>query len=664
MISSFEVGAVFKILDEASPALKRILAQVRELTKAIDKAKAAMSGIANMPALGTAIGETQRLAVAWTEVSKAASSANRAIGRATARSGAIATAGPGAVAQTNALAAAYGNLATQMAAARAAGGNWRAGLPPTGGAGGGANVASALAGRRAARAAHGVGLSAHVGGPSVAIPGGGHVNFRGGAAAALGLTGYGAYEAAQMEDIVWQMIYHSGESNTPENRGKFRKVLQDSMAESGYSLHDTGKAALQEIRMFQGTPGHGVDVLPEMLRAAWIEARAKDSSLEESMKSFIGLAHMTKQYDPEQIKKLAPAFAYLSTSNPSSLSGIERAAGYAVPILQSGLDIDPIQSLLLGTALTRAGATSTKSGTWLREMAVRAMPGTAIFESEKKAERHDELLKRLGLLDDKGKATWMTGGRPDLLKLLEIAGPALEKIPVSERAGVERKLFGAQGSGAISLLADPAVQDQVRSLRKEMDSDEFKNRYANFSKAYQEGSTVQNARTAMAEFNNTMMDIGQHALPTVNAALRDFKALLQGIKDILPKAPDGTNPGSTIAKRAAEGAIVGGVAGTIIPGAGTIGGAVTGGMAGVAAGFMEAYNQQLKLGLDKGGSYTSPGKTGKPAEPKEKEKIVVTPPVNLSINLDGRTLAQVIADKIGEIGKYYTETPAANGAGE
>jgi TP901 family phage tail tape measure protein len=406
---------------------------------------------------------------------------------------------------------------------------WRGG----GGAAGGwrqANVANAVRGRRIA---HGGGM-AHIGGPSVPIPGGSHVNVRGGAAAALGLAGYGAYEAAQMEDTVWQMIYHSGEANTPENRGKFRKVLQDSMAESGYSMHDTGKAALQEIRMFQGTPGHGVDVLPEMLRAAWIEARAKDSSLEESMKSFIGLAHMTKQYDPEAIKKLAPAFAYLSTSNPSSLSSIERSAGYAVPILQSGLDVDPLQTLLLGTALTRAGATNTKSGTWLREMAVRSMPGTAIFESTKKAEHHDELLKRLGLLNEKGESTWMVNGKPDLLRLLEIAGPALQNIPVSERAGVERKLFGAQGSGAVSLLADPAVQEQVKSLRKEMESPEFKNRYASFADAYKEGSTVQNARTAIAEFNNTMMDIGAKTLPAVNSALRDFKSILEGIRNLLP----------------------------------------------------------------------------------------------------------------------------------
>jgi hypothetical protein len=38
MITSFEVGAVFRIVNEASPALRMILRQIRELNVAIDKA--------------------------------------------------------------------------------------------------------------------------------------------------------------------------------------------------------------------------------------------------------------------------------------------------------------------------------------------------------------------------------------------------------------------------------------------------------------------------------------------------------------------------------------------------------------------------------------------------------------------------------------------------
>src|SRR6202790_42889 len=205
-----------------------------------------------------------------------------------------------------------------------------------------------------------------------------------------------------MEDAVFQLIYHSGLEQNDANRAKFRKVIQDSMVESGYGLKDIAESAKQEIRMFQGTPGGGLDVLPEMRRAATIEARLKGEGPKESMRALIGLSHMIKQYGPEAIKKLAPAFAFLSTANPASLGSIERAAGYAVPLLQSGLEIDPIESLLLGTALTRAGATNTKSGTWLREMALRAMPGTSLM-SKMAYHKHEAALKRMGLVDDQDK---------------------------------------------------------------------------------------------------------------------------------------------------------------------------------------------------------------------------------------------------------------------
>ena len=339
MITSFEVGAVFKIINEASPALKTMLKQVRDLTAAVEKAKVGLASLNKelLPSSGltAAVAETDKLANAWRKVAAESGAARRAIGSATSASA-------------------------------------RAALPPSvGGGGGGGRHQPGFMARG--------GGGAHVGGPLVPIPGGGHLRFGGAGAATAGLIGYGAYEAAQMEDAVWQLVYHSGVENNDANKAKFRKILQDGMRTSGYGVHDIAESAKQEIRMFQGTPGGGIDVLPEMLRAATIEARVKGESPEESMKALIGLAHMTKQYSPEAIKKLAPAFAFLSTANPGSLSSIERAAGYAVPLLQSGLEIDPMQSLLLGTALTRAGATSTKSGTWLREMALRAMPGTSLM---------------------------------------------------------------------------------------------------------------------------------------------------------------------------------------------------------------------------------------------------------------------------------------------
>jgi hypothetical protein len=52
MITSFEVGSVFRVIDQASPTLRLILKQVRELNVALDKARASLTSLGkfNWPA--------------------------------------------------------------------------------------------------------------------------------------------------------------------------------------------------------------------------------------------------------------------------------------------------------------------------------------------------------------------------------------------------------------------------------------------------------------------------------------------------------------------------------------------------------------------------------------------------------------------------------------
>lgn len=607
MITSFEVGAVFKVINEASPALRQILKQVRDLNVAVEKARAnlALLGKGAMPGLAGAVAETDALATAWGLVARNARLAQAALGSATGAAGRA------------------GRAAGAANAAAAAGGGGRRAL------------GNYLAG----------GGGVHVQGPRFGVPGGSHVRLGGAGMAGAGLMGYGVYEAAQMEDAVWQLIYHSGQEQNDTNRSKFRKILQDSMSESGYSLHDIAESAKQEIRMFQGTKGGGIDVLPEMLRAATIESRMKGESPEEAMKALIGLAHMTKEYSPEAIKKLAPAFAFLSTANPSRLGSIERAAGYAVPLLQSGLEIDPIQTLLMGTALTRAGAVNTRSGTWLREMAIRAMPGTSLM-SKLAYKKHEQALKELGLSQN-GKPTWFTNGKPDLFKMMEIAGEHADKIPVSRRAAIERSLFGAQGSGAFALLADPAVKEQVLALRKEMESPEFRNRYATFSETYKAGSTVQNARTAMADFNIAMMELAKTALPAVNVALGNFKGILDTIKGVLPSGADGkgaANVGGDAITGAVAGAAAGAVYGVAGGPVGAVGGAAIGGIAGgvygVADQYFKAHAAERKAAWDAEQERIRNSHPERPRNMGVRHSQTVIPTVE--IKLDGSLLARVL----------------------
>jgi predicted component of type VI protein secretion system len=85
MITSFAVGAEFKLIDQFSPALRKLLTEVRELNKVLDQARANLAALGKfaMPAgLTAAVAETTDLAKAWGDVAKNAAVAQRTTGQA------------------------------------------------------------------------------------------------------------------------------------------------------------------------------------------------------------------------------------------------------------------------------------------------------------------------------------------------------------------------------------------------------------------------------------------------------------------------------------------------------------------------------------------------------------------------------------------------------
>ena len=473
MIAGFEVGAVFKIINEASPALTRILRQVRELNAVIDKARENLAtlgtGIGNIK-LGAATEETAALAAEWRNVAKNASAARLAIGNAS--SAALRSGGAGAV-----------------------GGAGR-GLP----GGGRQRLGGWLGG----------GGGGHVGGPGIGLPGGSH--FRGGGLAMAGAAtfGWGLDQAAKTQDYVWKLEDISGLPHDEVTHSKFRKLLEDFQVKSGFGIDAAGEAALADIRQMQGVPGGGVDTLDEILSAGAVEARRKGSSLEELVEFGIGLAHQFKAYSPPEIRDLMATFAAMSTADPRTLSSMKRASGYAVPYL-SELGFDPTSVFTAGTALARAGVDSTRSGTWICELSARAMSG-----------KHLDSLYHLGLVDDNGKPTFYTNGRPDEFKLIEQASRGLQRLSPENRERYGRDALGAQGFGGAAVLGDPKVLEQMHQLDAIRKSPAFNTRYNSFGKDYLEGSTLQDARVAMAQFNVTAGEIARMTSAGGQPGAREF----------------------------------------------------------------------------------------------------------------------------------------------
>lgn len=657
MITSFEVGAVFKIIDDASPAIRKLRSQINSLNKAIDLTRKNIGELAKSLgiSLDPAVAETRALAAEWTRVSTAAQGARRSM----------------------------------TSAAKVAATPVPRGAIPIPGAGAGGGRRNFLFGRRGG--GHGGGGGVHVSSLGAPIPGG-LVRFRGGGNVGLiaaGALGYGVYEEARVEDAVAMALYHAGMDPTAKNKKIFRDAIFNTATSTGMPIEQIGKAVQDEIRMFRGTPGGGLDVLPEMLKAASVEARLKGTSVDEAMSSLIGLAHMTRSYSPEAIKKLAPAFAFLSSTNPDSLGSIEKAASYAVPILESSMDVDPVQALLLGTVLRRAGATNTKSGTWLRNMAERAMPGTSLM-SRVAFKRHEEALRAFGLVDPKGNPTWFTNGVPDLMKMLQIAHDNQMKIPLSKRDAYQHALFGAQGAGAEALLSDPAVFAQIAQLRKEMPA--FIKNYPNFLDMYKNNSPVQQARIAWAELQKTLADLATTTLPALNAMLKDFVAALKAIRPYLPNASgqptDKPSFVGTVLKRGAEIGVAGGVIGTIVPGAGTIAGAGVGAAVGATEGagewlwnkmfggtagtapvvkqFKDVGQSVIYAGTAAGGATSKVNEFRKALESLSAAPLSVpAAPIQgfekhsmINLNVDGRKLAMITTRHIADRASYPLEGSA------
>lgn len=549
MITSFKVGAIFQIVDEATPTVTRITREVNALATAAERAKVALSSITRIGTSGMAAG----IAAANAEL----------------RAG---------VANANAYAAA---MARAVSAGR--------GLPAAGGGRGGR---------------HGPGGGGvHISSLGTSVPGG-HARIGGSNAAMLGggALALGVYQEAQLEDAAFRLMFTAGaEPSGPmlndERFKKIRSVIQSSAAKTGFPLHDVEEALLASTRQMGGfTFDQRMEVLPGILEASAAEAKLKETSLKEATESMVGLIHMTGTYDPEKIKALASSFAYASIISPVNLQGIERAASYAVPTLQAGLGMDPGKLLTMIAAMQSAGVLNTKSGTWMREGFTRLFPGTSLI-SQVAHKKQIGALKQLGLVDEHAKPLFTDEkGVPDPIKVASMVNTGLNKIPQEDRAAVLRQAFGAQGSAFWTLMQTDAMRERLPKLLS--DSASFK-AGPEFLKHLGEESPVMQARQAWAETQNVLMDIGAQVLPGLLAGLKEFDGILKSISGALPKPSGGGT--SSIGKRMAEGAVAGGILGGVPTGGlGWIPGAAVGAITGAAFGYVEDHwpkgNGKAQLG--------------------------------------------------------------------
>ncbi len=383
---------------------------------------------------------------------------------------------------------------------------------------------------RVGRARHG---GPHFGRVGTEIPGG-HASFGGGPAmAAAGIVGYGVYEAAEMRDEVNRLMI-TGQVDAEKwgaTREQLGKLLMDSASLTGFSVKHVGEALSKSERAMSGLDVQTkMSVTKELIPYAAAEARLKETSLAESLQAMVGLAHMTGVYEPDKIRDLARKFSYVSLSTNSSLPQFEKTLSYSMPILRTGMGMDPDTIMALTAVSQNAGITSTKSGTWLRSFFQGSEPEVGDGEHAKK---HNAALRKMGLLNGHNMPTWKVMGadgktdwNASVAKEGGIIQQHLAHVPIDQRMGVVKNIWGERGGATATMLSMNTFVDQFVTLAGKIQK--FKGG-ADALEEYAKDNPLQKGREAWRDFQNLLIDIGDKALPTVNSALTNLDIVLKAL---------------------------------------------------------------------------------------------------------------------------------------
>lgn len=409
-----------------------------------------------------------------------------------------------------------------------------------------------LARNMAAARAEGRGLS--VGGGGMSRGGGyggsGHRGITGSAAhgaaiGTLGMLGYGIYENARLTDILTRAVMTDGTPMAKQGAAvdAYRARIMGEAARYGYASHglaDFASSYLSASRLLRGMPGsERMGIIDTILPYAAQEAFLKQISLTESMSAFIGAAHMAGAYTRRDIDGILPALISTSMATNASMGQIERAAGYAVPILRTGLGIDPAQVFTMIALMQRAGIQNSKSGTWLANLFMNAIPGnlgSGLMHNTKQV----QALHALGLLDAHNHLTYLDkSGHLAPLKFIDQLSHGLAHLSPTERAAYLKQAFGTQGARGAALLTDPKMRAMLPILEAAMHS--LESPQASRAQALH-GNPASQAHQVLTNAQITITNASATFMGPVNAALsalRPASAAAGGFAQAHPLAATG-----------------------------------------------------------------------------------------------------------------------------
>lgn len=356
---------------------------------------------------------------------------------------------------------------------------------------------------------------------------------RAGVVAGAGLA-YGMYQNAKMDDAITRILLTSQVPVSADMRYSaqykaLKDIIQSVSLQTGIGIGDVEEGAVNVVRMMAGFPlPQREGVLKKVLSFAALEHRLKPSvSMQEASQSMVGLMHMSGVYKPDDLEKLSRTMMGISLVTPLNMQAIERAASYAVPVLQAGMNIDPKEVMGLMAMMQRSGIINTKSGTWARSFFTGLIPGTfgsGLFKETKQS----KALLAMGLIDKNGKSTILNkSGGIDLAKVVSTMSANLERIQPVYRIKEMQQAFGTRGGSFAALLMSDQFKNQWPEIQKFIET--LKSEDELLQQLYT-GSEVQKAKVAQQSLTVATMNLTTASMGPLSGTI---DALNSGLKSTI-----------------------------------------------------------------------------------------------------------------------------------
>ena len=517
MVEVYRVGVTLRLVDEATPALRRLIGALGVANEAAEKLRATLTDLAGTRMAGLSrsmLGVEKRL----TGIADAGEQMGATVGASFDRLGI----GVGALrTELAGVAAEMKGIAAESRAIRAF---------SAGGAGGGRSGAGHGAG----------GLHGRVPvGPM-------HAGFGVSAGAAAGLlAGFGMYEgiksAASEQLAMFYTVLASGMDPTSPTGRAFAAKVRDTAEQTSLG---TIFSRLDVAKMMPGIAGKAdvplAQALPFMRSAIQfgeIERQfgasiGHDFDAQESASAAIVMSHLLGISDPSKMLPVLNMMAPATTTSGKSPAQLVNVLQYMLGAA-AGVGMSNEEAMNLGTL----GATlmpGTRAGTNLNMMLTGLIPkagpgaGTRIAQTRKRA----ALLSEMGLVDPKTGQLYKDAEGGTLLPLIEHLH-AFQMAHPKEAMGDYIALFQQRGARAAYEIG--------RNPKMEQMAKELESREASFVKmggipavqAKQNETLANQALRSWSDLKTILLDLGETTVPALTVGFKALNTGLEGIRSFL-----------------------------------------------------------------------------------------------------------------------------------